>query len=129
MGRGRTVVELAGSAAVCALATGCLPGPAPSFYAANPADRVRAADDAGDARDEGAVPELINQLESDDAAQRAAAIASLREITGRDHGYEWWAGGAERRAAAERWAAWYAQTQGTTARQDAADDRSTDAGG
>lgn len=123
------VVMLAGAGACCGLLGGCLPGPAPSFYAANPADRVRAADDAGDARDDRAVPELINQLESDDAAQRAAAIASLREITGQDHGYEWWADDLERRAAAQRWAAWYAQTRETAARQDAADDRSTDAGG
>ena len=129
MCRGRKGAGLVGSVACAVVLSGCFPAPEPSFYAANPADRVRAADDAGDSRDERAVPDLINQLESDDPAQRAAAVASLREITGQDHGYEWWAGEAERQAAAARWAAWYAAQIESAARQDAAEDGSPDAGG
>ncbi|MEM9066170.1 MAG: hypothetical protein AAGB51_11840 [Planctomycetota bacterium] len=96
------------SCLVLCLAAGCFPGSDPSFTAASPADRVRAAERAGDTGDSTAVPYLINQLESDDAAARAAAVDALRELTGESFGYVWWGPETERREAARRWAAWYA---------------------
>jgi len=51
---------------------------------------------------------LVDALDHRDKAERAAAVASLRRLTGRDLGYAYHAPAAERAEAVGRWRTWWA---------------------
>jgi hypothetical protein len=73
------------------------------FDSANPAAKLYAIEHAGAQRDPAAVPDLIEQLDSDDPAVRLLAGAALEEITGRTYGYDHADPPAARRSAIHRW--------------------------
>jgi len=74
--------------------------------------------EAGVTGDRAAIPDLIEQLESNDPGARMLAIRSLERLTGLTLGYDhtdaWW----ERDAAVVRWRAW-AQENGVLSVGDA----------
>lgn len=65
--------------------------------------RLYAISSAGQQRDAGALPHLIESLESDDPAIRMMAIVALEQITGTRMGYDPYARYGERQAAADAW--------------------------
>lgn len=68
--------------------------------------RLAAIAEAGQNKDNRAIPDLIEQLESTDPGARLLAIRSLERITGRTLGYDyaepWW----KRAEAVRRWRSW-----------------------
>ncbi len=88
--------------------TAAIPACAPraeegGFDSPNPAAKLYAIHDAGQARDADAVPHLIEQLNSDDPAVRMYAINALERITGRRMDYSPYAPPHQRRQAIQRW--------------------------
>jgi len=84
----------------------CVPSTPQGFDSPDPISRLSAISDAGSTRDERAIPDLVEQLESADPGARLLAIRSLERITGQTLGYHhadpWWA----RAAAVRRWRRW-----------------------
>ncbi len=78
-----------------------------SFQDPEPASRLAALREAVAAGDRSAIPGIITLLDSDDAAVRLFAILALEEMTGQTLGYDYAAPEVERRAATDRWEAWY----------------------
>src|SRR5262245_45486776 len=66
-------------------------------------DRILAIREAGERRDQQAVPLLVDRLEDEDSAVRFYAILALERITGERLGYRYENSGAERQASVERW--------------------------
>ncbi|MFQ5501450.1 MAG: HEAT repeat domain-containing protein [Phycisphaerae bacterium] len=90
------------------LISGCTP---PQHYRAAiqsevPGDRILAIRSAGEARDRGAVPLLVDRLEDDDDGVRFFAILALEKITGDRLGYAYGDPPRLRAAAVERWRAY-----------------------
>ena len=54
-----------------------------------------------------AVPQLITDLQSDDAAVRLYAIHALHKLTGQNLGYRYYDSDENRAAAVQRWQQWY----------------------
>lgn len=84
---------------------GCAP-PAPSvggFNSADPAAKLYAIREAGQNKDTDAIPDLVEQLGSDDPAVRLFSIRALEQITGDRLGYNPYAPPAERDRAIEKW--------------------------
>ncbi|USN98285.1 MAG: HEAT repeat domain-containing protein [Phycisphaeraceae bacterium] len=100
---------------------GCIPPIPEGFDSPDPTMRLAAIADAGDARDEAAIPELIRQLESTDPGARLLAIRSLQRITGETFGYDYAAPRWERSEAVERWRDWYAAGESRDDGRSAAD--------
>jgi hypothetical protein len=88
------------------------------FQENDPAARLRAIQKAAASGDRGAIPDLINELESDDPAERLLAIRALERITGQTLGYDHAAGLTERQEGVRRWAEWYSHQPGMTTIQD-----------
>lgn len=87
-----------------AWATGCGPrAGAGGFESDNPAARLYAIQQAAAARDRAAVPQLVEELDSDDPAVRVWAIHALESITGERLGYNPYASPEARRPAIEAW--------------------------
>ena len=90
------------------------------FDSANPAADMYAMEQAVQAADRRALPDIIEHLGSDDPAVRLVAIESLRRLTHRTFGYDPDAPPPLRDAARERWlAAW--RSGNLTADADSAD--------
>jgi len=87
---------------------GCQEHDRTDFDDVDPAARIQAIQDAAASNDRSAIPDLIRSLDSDDPAERMLAIRALEQMTGQTLGYEHWAPRADRAAAAQRWADWYA---------------------
>jgi hypothetical protein len=68
--------------------------------------KVPAIEDAARRRDRSAIPELVKELDSDDAAVRFYAIRGLRAITGGNFGYRYYDSEEDRQAAVLRWKQW-----------------------
>ena len=87
------------------IGTGCRLGLTDSvdFGSPEPASRIRAIRAAADRRDLTAVPLLVDRLEDEDEAVRFYAIAALRRLTARDHGYRYYHPAAARDRAVKRW--------------------------
>ncbi|MFQ5411732.1 MAG: HEAT repeat domain-containing protein [Phycisphaerae bacterium] len=86
----------------------------------NPGDRILAIRSAGEARDRGAVPLLVDRLEDEDDGVRFFAILALDKITGERLGYAYGDPPRLRAAAVERWRAYvrdgrHVSTGGTNA--------------
>jgi len=88
------VVTLALGVSACAP-----PASEGGFHSDNPSARLYAIHRAGQERDRTAIPQLVEQLESDDPAVRMFAIVALERITGQRMGYNPY------RAAPKRWRA------------------------
>ncbi len=100
------------------VAFGCLlsglPGcysPKPDFASADPTSRLLAIRGAAQSDDQGAIPDLIRMLGSDDAAARLLAIRTLQRLTGEDRGFDHASSARSRQEAIERWLAWYNDTK------------------
>lgn len=85
-------------------AAGCGPRAADGgFESDNPAARLYAIEQAGETRDRTAIPQLVAQLDSDDATIRLWSIHALERITGERLGYNPYVDAASRRPAVEAW--------------------------
>ncbi len=69
----------------------------------DPAVRIRAIKWVGDNKISAAVPLLVDRLAEQDKSVRFFAIKALRDITGKDHGYDYRADDASRARAVARW--------------------------
>lgn len=86
---------------------GCsLPEQHADFDSVDPQERTLATLKAGETQDRAAIPELIEQLASDDPAQRMLAIRTLESLTGQTLGYNHSDPEPQRRAAMNRWRDW-----------------------
>lgn len=101
----RGVVAAAGLATALCLTPACAPPPASEggFDAEDPASKLYAIRAAGTQSDQTKIPELIEQLNSDDPAVRMYAILALEKITGDRKAYDPYAPAHERNAAVRRW--------------------------
>jgi len=115
------IVVIASSAAVGGAGAGGCNEPTGPRTVANedlnikiPAIRV-----AGEHKDLTAAPELVRDLESDDPALRMYAILGLREMSGKDFGYVYYADVEKRRPAVAKWRQWLGQ-QGAATRPSSA---------
>ncbi len=88
---------------------GCAPPVRIGLDSPDPQGRTIALARAADGADEASVPKMIDLLNSVDPAQRFLAIKGLENRTGETFGYVHYAPEAERIAAQERWAAWWAE--------------------
>lgn len=75
------------------------------FESPSPGAKLYAITNAARTNDHSAVPELIEQLLSDDPVVRFAAIRTLEQLTGRTYGYQYYDELADRRRAVDRWVA------------------------
>ncbi|MFT3788291.1 MAG: HEAT repeat domain-containing protein [Tepidisphaeraceae bacterium] len=83
---------------------GCLGYPGPrSVVNEDPAVKIPAIRRAAETGDRSVIPQLVKDLESDDAAVRLASIKGLQDLTGETHDYHWWDDEAIRRPAVRRW--------------------------
>ena len=73
------------------------------FYTGNSATTLAAIEDAARNRDDSALPALVEQLDSADAAVRFAAINTLRDLTGESFGYRYYDDAKGRALAIDRW--------------------------
>jgi len=111
------IVVIAVSAAVGgAGAGGCTEPTGPRTVANEDLNiKIQAIRVAADDKDLTAAPELVRDLESDDAALRLYAIKALRQMAGQDFGYVYYADVEKRRPAVTRWRQWL-QQQGPATR-------------
>lgn len=87
-------------------AGGCFSTPE-GFNSPDPIRRLDAIVEADRTRDQGAIPELIAQLESPDPAARLLAFRALQRFSGGEaFGYRHTDGPLKREAAVNRWVAW-----------------------
>jgi hypothetical protein len=95
--------------AAASLVQGCLFG-AKDLYQQlqheDPSVRVRAVHRAGRSGDSKSLPYLVDRLSDSEADVRFYAIIALEKLTGKRHGYRYWAPAAEREKAVARWRAW-----------------------
>lgn len=68
--------------------------------------KIVAIKQAGERRDAAALPQLVADLDDDDAAVRLAAIEALGRFSSDRFGYAYYLETDDRRAAVERWRAW-----------------------
>ncbi len=91
---------------LCPLAiAGCLGYPGPqSVENDDPAVKIPAIHRAAEANDRSVIPQLVKDLDSDDAAVRFAAINGLQRLTGETFGFSWTEDDDARRfPAVKRW--------------------------
>ena len=72
----------------------------------DPAVRIQAIREAGQAKDDKAVPYLVDRLTDSEADVRVFAIISLERITGRTMGYRHYDPARQRIKAVARWRKW-----------------------
>jgi len=72
----------------------------------DPAVRIQAILRAGDAKDQKAVPYLVDRLTDSEADVRVFAIGALERITGRTMGYHHYDPARQRLEAVARWRKW-----------------------
>ncbi len=82
--------------------------------------KVPAIKEAARTHDLSAAPQLVKDLDSDDAAVRLFAIKGLRKIAGEEFGYDYYADVEQRRPAVLKWREWLGQ-QGAATRPSRAD--------
>lgn len=107
----RTPAQLARAAAACATAAlaACSGGISPSWEDPTPQARAGAIErSVREGRGASDCPRLVENLASDDAAVRLAAIAALERATGSSLGYRFDDSPADRASSLARWRAWLA---------------------
>jgi hypothetical protein len=107
--RSRTPIQIAliaaGLSAAAILCACGSPGP-DRLTSVDPAGRMNAAARAAAAGDVGAVPLLVEMLQSDDPAERMVAIGALERLTGERRGFAAPASPGSRAEAVARWYQW-----------------------
>ncbi|HTW95957.1 MAG TPA: hypothetical protein VMD30_14235 [Tepidisphaeraceae bacterium] len=88
--------------------SGCFAPEPPDIHSQNAPQLVPAIEIAVQHHDQSAVPFLVDDLSSQDAAVRIYAIDGLRRLTGKDFGYRAYDDEETRRPAVHRWQAWEA---------------------
>ena len=91
---------------------GCSPSSPKGFESPDPQERARAGLKAVARGERARAVDLVDLLKSDDSAARLAAIGGLRQLTGKDFGYDYAAQARERNAAIERWVEWLESIEG-----------------
>lgn len=81
-------------------------------------DRIMAIREAGERRDQVAVPLLVDRLEDEDAAVRFYAILALERITGDRLGYRYADSAPQRQESVTRWRKYAADRKLETAEAD-----------
>lgn len=109
------------------VSTGCLPSQQPpasaSFRASDTPSKVPAIVGAADNKDADTLSELVHALSHKDPAVRLFAAQSLRERTGMNFGYRYYASVDERRQAIDRWRTGLAEYLGPTNAPPPAEDK------
>lgn len=91
----------------CGMLIGCSqPSRRADFSSVDPSERTLAIGHAARDRDEGSIRSLIALLDSNDPAERMAAIRTLERLTGQTLGYDHAAPESARREAVARWEEW-----------------------
>ncbi len=90
---------------LAALAACTPPASEGGFDSPDPASKLYAIQRAGEQQDRAAIPDLVEQLGSDDPAVRMMSINALERITGERLGYNPYGSLPERQDAIEGWAA------------------------
>jgi HEAT repeat protein len=85
---------------------GCASAPE-GFDSPEPAAELRASIKAAHTHDRSAIPDLIEQLESDDPLVRMVAIRTLEQMTGQTLGYDYAAPAWQRQDKVKAWVEWY----------------------
>lgn len=94
---------------------GCLGGSGPRTISnEDPAIKIPLIRTAVERGDRSVMPQLVSDLDSEDAAVRFYAIDGLRRLTGEDYGYDWRMDKDGRRPAVEQWRATIGQRTTTT---------------
>lgn len=88
------------------LLSGCFSPDPKSLSSDSPPSAIPAIKTAADTNDRSAIPRLVQDLSSDDSAMRFAAIQALRQMTGKDFGYQYYYTEAQRRPAVKQWQQW-----------------------
>jgi hypothetical protein len=83
------------------------------FQSEDPAQRIDAAVKAGDAKDKGSIPYLVERLNDDESEVRFFSFLALKKITGQTMGYEYYLPLADREAAVQRWREWMTKNSAT----------------
>ena len=110
------IVVIAASATFGAGAGGCSEPTGPrTVFSEELTVKVPAIKEAGRNKDLSAAPQLVKDLESDDAALRLFAIKGLRQMAGKEFGYVYYADVEQRRPAVIKWRQWL-QEQGAATR-------------
>ena len=78
----------------------------------NPQVRFRAVKQAGQRKDQKAVPYLVDRLTDPERSVRFFAIIALEKITNQTMGYSHYAPAADRAEAVERWRQWLKDRSG-----------------
>lgn len=87
-------------------AAGCASAPE-GFDSPEPAAQLRASVKAAHADDRAAIPNLIEQLQSDDPLVRMVAIRTLEQMTGQTLGYDYAVPAWQRQDKVKAWVEWY----------------------
>jgi hypothetical protein len=77
----------------------------------DPSVKIPAIQKAVREKDRSVVPQLIKDLDSDDAAVRMYANHALQELTGQNFGFRYYDDDVEREPAVQRWKRWLSETQ------------------
>jgi len=88
---------------------GCFAPNKPSLTSDDPSLKIPAIRQSALAHDEGAIKQLVKDLDSDDPAVRFYAIHGLSEITGNTFDYRYYDDEIERKPALKRWQEWLMQ--------------------
>ncbi len=80
----------------------------------SPFTRARAVVQAAEARDDGAIPYLVDRLTDSERSVRLFAIRSLQKLTGRTFGYRHYDPPDKRQKAVGQWRHWLEQRAATT---------------
>ena len=75
----------------------------------DPAVRVKAAIEAGDQKDKGATPFLVDRLSDSDDVVRFVSFLALKKITGQTNGYDYRDSEQKREQAIAQWRQWLVQ--------------------
>jgi len=108
------------AASICVLMmvsflVGCLGGSGPRTISnEDPAIKIPLIRSAVERGDQSVLPQLVSDLDSEDAAVRFYAIDGLRRLTGEDRGYDWRMDKDARRPAVEQWRAIIGRSTTTT---------------
>jgi hypothetical protein len=110
------IVVIAASAAAGGVgAGGCSEPTGPRTVASEELTvKIPAIKEAGRTKDLAAAPQLVRDLDSDDAAVRLFAIKGLREMSGEEFGYVYYADVEQRRPAVQKWRDWLGQQGAAT---------------
>ena len=105
-----SILKVSSTAALCILVASCASSPSsPSIKSDAPDRAIPAIKSETAAGNKKAIPYLVHDLESTDAAERMYAIDGLRRLTGQDFGYVYYEETDQRQPAVDQWKHWLAE--------------------